>query len=252
MELRRVEGKRRRSFLCFGELPSLDVVDESFRLDVGHRLAGFAFLDAPLPEIAFRDVEPEREDPAIIRQILPEEGWGDVLALFEERASAAGADVLFLIVGVEVSVVEDAMAVMAFRAAGVMEERIERPHPQKPTDDPRVWDEIGDTLPFEFLRLGKGLEEELLEEVDLDGLHLTPDISHEVRGPIAPEFALEGGIDLPFQGGQRLRLALVPDGGEVLEVFLLAQPFESDFLEILVKAALDLDPEVLGELLPET
>ena len=73
------------------------------------------------------------------------------------------------------------MAVMAFRAAGVMEERIERPHPQKPTDDPRVWDEIGDTLPFEFLRLGKGLEEELLEEVDLDGLHLTPDISHVYR-----------------------------------------------------------------------
>jgi hypothetical protein len=60
------------------------------------------FLDAPLPEIAFRDVEPEREDPAIIRQILPEEGRGDVLALLEERASAAGADILFLIVGVKI------------------------------------------------------------------------------------------------------------------------------------------------------
>jgi hypothetical protein len=30
------------------------------------------------------------------------------------------------------------------------------------------------------------LEEEPLEEVDLDGLHLAPDIRHEVRGPIVP------------------------------------------------------------------
>jgi hypothetical protein len=41
-----------------------------------------------------------------------------------------------------------------------MEERIERPHPQKPADHPGVRDEIGDALPLELLRLGKGLEEE--------------------------------------------------------------------------------------------